>query len=151
MARDRGEFLPSKQILLYPSTASDHGEHSPYPSIAENGTDYLLTAKRINDYMELYISSKEDLQNPYLAPILSKDLSGQPKTLIITAEYDPLRDEAEAYGRRLYEAGNYVEAYRMKNALHGFISLPKRFVHVKRSYELINRFLNHPDHTGTEK
>lgn len=142
MARDRGEFLPSKQILLYPSTGSDHSGHTPYPSVIENGTDYLLTAKRINEYMDLYIKSKEDLLNPYLAPILSQNLTRQPKTLIITAEYDPLRDEAEMYGKRLYEAGNQVEVYRMKDALHGFMSLPKHFIHVRRSYELINRFLN---------
>jgi acetyl esterase len=142
MARDRGEFLPARQILLYPSTDSDHGETSPYPSIRENGTDFLLTSKRICEFIELYISKEEDLHNPYLAPILATDLSHQPDTLIITAEYDPLRDEGEAYGRRLFEAGNQVEVYRMKDALHGFISLPKHFVHVKRSYELINRFLN---------
>jgi acetyl esterase/lipase len=142
MARDRGEFQPTKQILLYPSTGSDHSETSPYPSVRENGTDYLLTAKRINDYIELYKSNEEDLNNPYLAPILSKDLSKQPKTLIITAQYDPLRDEGEAYGRKLYEFGNQVEVYRMKDALHGFITLPKHFVHVKRSYDLINHFIN---------
>ncbi len=142
MARDRGTFLPARQILLYPSAASDHSETSPYPSIKENGTDFLLTSKRICDFMDLYKRSDEDLMNPYLAPILSEDLSRQPNTLIITAEYDPLRDEAEAYGKRLYEFGNQVEVYRMKDALHGFLSLPKHFVHVKRSYELINRFLN---------
>jgi acetyl esterase/lipase len=142
MARDRGEFFPSRQILLYPSTGSDHSETSPYTSVFENGTDYLLTTKRINDFMELYISSSEDLKNPYLAPILSKDLSKQPKTLIITAQYDPLRDEGELYGKKLYEYGNEVEVFRMKDALHGFISLPRHFIHVKRSYELINRFLN---------
>jgi acetyl esterase/lipase len=142
MARDRGEFQPTKQILLYPSTGSDHSETSPYPSVHENGTDYLLTAKRINDFMELYKGSDEDLINPYLAPILSKDLSKQPKTLIITAQYDPLRDEGEAYGKKLYEFGNQVEVFRMKDALHGFISLPKHFVHVKRSYDLINHFIN---------
>jgi acetyl esterase len=141
MARDKGEFLPNQQILIYPSTGSDHSELSPYPSINDYGTDYLLTAKRMNDYMDLYISSEEDLKNPYLAPILSEDLSNQPRTLIITAEYDPLRDEAELYGKKLYESGNEAEVYRMKDALHGFISLPKHFVHVKRSYELINRFL----------
>ncbi len=141
MARDRGEFLPKNQILLYPSTGSDHSENSPYASVFENGTDYLLTQKRINDFMDLYISSEEDQLNPYLAPILSKDLSSQPRTLIITAEYDPLRDEAELYGKKLYEAGNPVEVYRMKDALHGFMSLPKHFIHVKRSYELMNRFL----------
>jgi acetyl esterase/lipase len=142
MARDRGEFLPERQILLYPSTGSNHGENSPYPSVSENGTDYLLTAKRINDFMDLYKSCEEDLHNPYLAPILSGDLSNQPKTLIITAQYDPLRDEGELYGKRLHEFGNEVEVYRMKDALHGFISLPKHFIHVKKSYELINRFLN---------
>jgi acetyl esterase/lipase len=141
MARDRGDFLPARQILLYPATASDHSSTSPFPSVRENGTDYLLTTKLINDFMDLYISSEEDLQNPYLAPLLAPDLSRQPKTLIITAEYDPLRDEAEEYGKKLAKFGNSVEIYRMKDALHGFISLPKHFVHVKRAYELINRFL----------
>lgn len=141
MARDRGEFLPSKQILLYPSTASDHSAESPFPSVHENGTDYLLTTKRINDFMELYINTEEDLKNPYLAPLLALELSRQPKTLIITAEYDPLRDEGEAYGKKLVQYGNTVEVYRMKDALHGFITLPRHFVHVKRCYELMNRFL----------
>ena len=145
MARDRGEFLPAKQILIYPLTASDHGENSPYPSVHENGTDYLLTARQINDYMELYKTSDEDMKSPYVAPILSQDLSNQPRTLIITAEYDPLRDEGEAYGRKLYEFGNEVEVFRMKDAVHGFFSLPKRFIHPKRTYELINRFLESPE------
>lgn len=142
MARDRGEFLPLRQILLYPSVGSDHSETSPYPSILENGTDYLLTAKRINDFMDLYISKEEDRTNPYLAPLLANDLSNQPKTLIITAQYDPLRDEGEQYGNRLLDFNNQVEIYRMKDALHGFISLPKHFVHVKKAYKLINQFLN---------
>lgn len=141
MARDRGEFMVSKQILIYPSTAGDHSEASPYRSIRDYGTGYLLTSKRICDFIDLYKSREEDLKNPYLAPLLAEDLSRQPKTLIITAEYDPLRDEGEAYGRKLHEFGNRVEAFRMKDALHGFISLPKRFIHVKRAYELINRFL----------
>ena len=142
MARDRGEFLPSKQVLLYPATGSNHSETSPYPSIRENGTDYLLTSKRVNEFIDLYKSSDEDLMNPYLAPMLSKDLSKQPRTLIITAQYDPLRDEGEAYGKKLYAFGNEVEVYRMKDALHGFITLPRHFIHVRRSYDLINRFLN---------
>jgi acetyl esterase/lipase len=91
--------------------------------------------------MELYISSEEDLNSPYLAPLIADDLSNQPKTLIITAEYDPLRDEGETYGRKLSEYGNSVDVYRLKDALHGFFSLPKHFVHVKKSYELINKFL----------
>lgn len=142
MARDKGEFNISKQILIYPSTHNDHSDETGFSSIREFGRDYLLTSKRIRDYMELYISSEEDLYNPYLAPLLAEDLSNQPDTLIITAEYDPLRDEGEAYGEKLREHGNRVYIYRMKDALHGFISLPKHFVHVKRSYELINKFLD---------
>ena len=142
MARDRGSFLPARQILVYPSVDSDHSENSPYSSLVENGTDFLLTTKRICEYIDLYKSSDEDLQNPYLAPIRAENLSRQPRTLIITAQHDPLRDEAEAYGKKLFEAGNQVEVYRMKDALHGFLTLPRHFVHVKRSYELMNRFLN---------
>ncbi|HHU71282.1 MAG TPA: alpha/beta hydrolase [Clostridiales bacterium] len=141
MAKNCGEFLPKKQILLYPSTWNDHRETTPFDSVREFGTDYLLTSNRINDYLDLYQSCDDDRNNPYFAPLLSEDLSNQPKTLIITAGYDPLRDEGEAYGKKLYKFGNDVKVYRMKDALHGFISLPKRFVHVKRAYELINQFL----------
>lgn len=141
MARDRGEFHVPRQILIYPATASDHSEYSPFPSIRDNGTDYLLTSKRIQNVIELYRSSEEDLCNPYFAPLEAKDLSRQPRTLIISAEYCPLRDEGEYYGEMLKAAGNSVEIYRMKDAFHGYLMLPPRFVHVKRTYELINNFL----------
>lgn len=142
MARDRGEFLPERQILIYPSTYSDHTTKSPYASVRDNGSKYLLTSKSICDYMKLYQASDEDLQNPYFAPLASKDFSRQPKTLIITAEYDPLRDEAEDYGQRLKEAGNEVEVRRIPGALHGFFSLPPVFRQVRECYRLIDDFLN---------
>ena len=142
MARDRGEFLPARQILIYPATYHDHSENSPFPSICENGKNYILTAKDIQDYMELYVPDERDRVNPYVAPMVSKDLSNQPKTLIITAEYDPLRDEGEAYAKRLSEFGNNVMTYRMKDAVHGFLSLPKISEHVITCYKIINRFLS---------
>lgn len=142
MARDRNEFLIDKQILIYPSTHNDHSFNSPFESIHQNGKEYLLTSKRICDYTDLYIKNEEDLKNPYLAPLLHKDFSNQPKTLIITAEYDPLRDEGEEYGKKLKEAENYVETYRIKDALHGFFTLPNIFPQVKLSYDIINSFLN---------
>ena len=151
MARDRGEFLPNRQILLYPSTNNDHSENSPFRSVLDNGTDYLMTSKRISEYMDLYISKEEDLNNPYVAPLLAPNLNKQPKTLIITAQYDPLRDEGEAYGIRLKKYGNNVEIKRMKNALHGFLSLPKRSVYVTVSYEIINRFLHEETLDETSK
>ncbi len=142
MARDRGEFLPRRQILLYPAVFNDHGDGSPFPSVRENGTEYLLTSKRIQSFMKLYSSSKKDFSNPYFAPLLANDLSNQPRTLIITAEFCPLRDEGEFYGKKLRDAGNDVEIYRMKDALHAFLMLPPRFIHVKRAYQVINRFLS---------
>ena len=141
MARDRGEFQPRRQILIYPATASDHSAASPFASIRENGTGYLLTAKRVQDYMDLYIRTDSDRRDPYFAPLAARDLSRQPDTLIITAQYDPLRDEGEAYGRRLTASGNRVEMYRMPDALHGFFSLPPRFIQVRKSYAMIQHFL----------
>lgn len=149
MARDRGEFMPRQQILLYPATGNNYTASSPFESVRTNGTDYLLTSKRMEDYVRLYQSSVEDLQNPYFAPIVSRDLSRQPRTLILTAEFDPLRDEGEAYGRRLAEAGNDVEIHRIHDALHGFMSLSPGFKLVKKAYQYINAFLsNQPEGFG---
>lgn len=142
LARDRGEFLPKRQILIYPCVNSDFSEAAPYPSVIENGTDYLLTREKMADYVDMYKSSDEDLQNPYFAPILTKDFSNQPRTLIVTAEFDPLRDEGEAYGRKLREAGNEVDIYRISDALHGFFSLSTRHFHVKELFIYIRGFLN---------
>ena len=141
MARDRGEFLPKRQILLYPSTYNDHSERSPFPSIRENGTDYLLTSRRIQSFIELYRSSDDDLNNPYFAPLLASDFSRQPRTLLITAEYCPLRDEGEAYGEKLRAAGNDVQIIRIPDALHAYMMLPPRFEQVQQTYRIINGFL----------
>jgi Esterase/lipase len=141
MAADRGEFRIKRQILLYPSTYNDHSESSPFLSIAENGKDFLLTSKKIQDYQDLYIRNQGDLNNPYFAPLVSDHLEGQPKTLLITAEYDPLRDEGEAYGEKLRKYGNDVSIYRINDTLHGFFSFSSRFVQVRKCYQFINQFL----------
>ncbi len=141
LARDRKEFHVKKQILIYPATYNDHSDTSPFKSVQDNGTEYLLTSKRIRDYMDLYMSGEGDVHNPYFAPMLAEDLTNQPDTLIITAEFCPLRDEGEYYGKRLRAAGNNTEIYRVKDALHGFFTLPPAFPQVKLSYEVINSFL----------
>ena len=141
LARDRGEFMPKRQILIYPCVNSDFSDETPYRSVIENGSDYLLTRKNMTDYVDMYKSCDEDLQSPYFSPILTKDFSNQPKTLIITAEFDPLRDEGEAYGKKLSEAGNEVEIHRISDALHGFFALSTRYFHVKQLYKYMNEFL----------
>lgn len=99
LAKERGEFMPRQQILIYPAVNNDYTETSRFPSVHENGKDFLLTAGKMQDYIDLYARDESDKQSPYFAPILQKDLTGQPRTLIITAEFDPLRDEGEAVRR----------------------------------------------------
>ena len=129
------------QILIYPATYNDYTENSPFPSVKENGTDYLLTAGKMQDYIDLYARNEEDKKNPYFAPYIAEDLTNQPDTLILTCEFDPLRDEGEAYGKRLKEAGNYVEIHRIKDALHGYFALGIKQLHVQESFTYINEFL----------
>lgn len=145
MAKAKGEFMPKRQILIYPALNNDYSEHTPYASVMENGTEFLLTRQKLMQYLDLYQSAPADRQNPYFAPLLSKDLHGQPRTLILTAEYDPLRDEGEAYGRRLLEAGCHVEMHRMKGALHGFFALGIKYLHVSESFQFINQFIKKDD------
>jgi acetyl esterase/lipase len=142
MAHDRGEFMPETQMLLYPSTHNDHSQDSPFESIRENGEDYLLTSRDIEDYMELYVSDQNDRANPYLAPLIAPDLTGQPQTLVITAEYCPLRDEGEAYAQRLLQAGCKAVCYRMLDAIHGYLLYPSVFNIVKDTYRIIKHFLD---------
>ena len=139
--RDRGEKIVDRQILIYPAVYNNHSEKSPFPSVSENGTDYILTSKHICDYLDLYCQNEKDRNSPYCAPLLADDFSNQPDTLIITAQYDPLRDEGEEYGRKLKEAGNSVMVRRIKDTLHGYFSLTIKFSAVKESYDIINKFL----------
>ena len=81
--------------------------------------------------MTLYQRTPEDRRNPYFAPLLAEDLSGQPRTLILTAESDPLGDEGEAYGKRLQQAGVEARVIRIADGLHGFFSLPPQFAPVQ--------------------
>ena len=142
LARDRGEFMPRRQILIYPALGNCYTEKSPFRSLHENCSDYLLTAVKMEDYLNLYQSSPSDRNNPYFAPIVEENLKNLPETLILTAEYDPLRDEGEAYGKKLREAGNQVEIRRISGAFHGFFALGFKFLHVQESFGYINQFLN---------
>ncbi len=142
MGRDRNTFTVKRQVLVYPVTYHDHTETSPYESIRTNATGYLLTSKHLCEYMSLYSSDPSDAENPYYAPLCAKDLSNQPDTLLITAEFDPLRDEGEAYGEALRQAGNHVEMHRVPNALHGYLQLDLHYPMVQKTFDYIDEFLN---------
>ena len=136
-----GKLLPHKQILINPVTYWNHDERSPFQSVEENGYDYGLTAKKMQEYMQMYEPDETKRQTPYIAPLLASDVSGQPETLIITSEFDPLRDEGEAYGHLLLEAGNRVRIMRALDTVHDYIFGPISEPIVQKSYQLIEDFL----------
>ena len=141
LLRDEGYEVPYKQVLLYPVTYWDHSEQSPFDSVRENGHDYGLTIAKIQSYMELYVPDEEERKDRLIAPLMADDLSAQPETLVITAEYDPLRDEGEAYASALFKAGNKVRLHRIENAVHGFITYPKFASPLDEAYRIMNDFL----------
>ena len=141
MARDKKELLPGKQILIYPAVNSCYTEKSPYKSVKTNGTGYLLTSVKMEDYVILYQRTEEDRKNPYFAPVLAENLQGLPDTLVLTAQYDPLRDEGEDYAKKLKRAGNLVEHHRIKGALHGYFALGIEHLYVQESFQYMNAFL----------
>lgn len=141
LLREKGLKQPYKQILLYPVTYWDHTEASPFESIRRNGHDYGLTIDKIQSYMELYVPDESERKNYKVAPLMAEDLSNQPETLVITAEYDPLCDEGEAYASALFKSGNKVRLHRVENAVHGFITYPKFATPLDESFRIMNDFL----------
>jgi acetyl esterase len=119
MARDQGGPRLALQLLIYPATDFTFDG----PSIHENGQDYFLTVDDMNWFMNHYLNSDADKKNPLASPLQSANLRGLPPALVITGEYDPLRDEGEAYGKRLKEAGVPVTISRYNGVIHGFLSL----------------------------
>ncbi|WP_394215030.1 alpha/beta hydrolase [Brachybacterium vulturis] len=143
LLREQGHRMPSRQILLYPVTHWDHDpETSPFESVRRHGEDFRLTSTEMRDYFDLYVPDPELRRSRLVSPLMAPDLTGQPDTLMITAELDLLCDEGEAYAQALAGAGNRVQLRRIENALHGFIALPRFARPLKDAYEVIDDFLD---------
>lgn len=119
MARDRGTPSLAYQLLIYPVTDAA----ADTPSYRKNADGYLLTKDAMQWFWNHYLSNEADGQNQYASPLRAKRLEGLPPALVITAEFDPLCDEGEAYATRLKEAGIPVEVKRYSGTIHGFFSL----------------------------
>ena len=121
MARDRGKPPLVYQLLVYPCT---NFAVFDTPSHRENAEGYFLTKDDMVWFMNLYLRSEADAHNPYASPLRAHDFRGLPPALVVTAEFDPLRDEGEAYAARLREAGVPVVCTRYNGMIHGFLSMP---------------------------
>jgi acetyl esterase len=121
MARDAGGPRLAAQLLIYPATDFREVE-GQYPSREENAEGYFLTRADMAWFAGHYVG-QADPQDPRLSPLLTEDLTGLAPAIVVTAEYDPLRDEGEAYARALQAAGVAVTSRRYDGLIHGFFDL----------------------------
>jgi acetyl esterase len=133
--RDRKD-LPrlAGQILLYPATAY---YDPPTASYLENSEGYGLTRNAMIWYWDQYLNDRSEATNPLAAPLLAPDLKNLPPAFIVTAEYDVLRDEGDAYARRLGEAQVPVTHLYVKGMNHAFAASPKEFPHLDQARSVL--------------
>jgi acetyl esterase len=117
-ARDEGVPL-RYQVLVYPVTDCTMSA----ASYEENGVGYLLTADTMDWFIGNYLGGATDPKDPRVSPLFTDDLHGVAPAVVITAEFDPLRDEGEAYADRLRDAGVPVVVRRYDGQVHGFFGL----------------------------
>ena len=119
MARDRGGPQIAFQLLVYPVTDGVNFDRASY---RDNAEGYLLTAEAMHWFWDHYAPTRDDRRHPYASPLLADDLSRLPPALVMTAEYDPLRDEGEDYARALAKAGVDARFVRYDGLIHGFFA-----------------------------
>ncbi|MDF6045451.1 alpha/beta hydrolase [Streptomyces sp. JH14] len=119
-AHDDGFHRITHQVLYYPSLDLDF-DLDRYASLRENAAGYGLETAGLKPFNAFYLDSGADPDDPLVSPIKRADLTGLPPALIVTGEYDPLRDEGELYGRRLREVGVKATVSRYEGAGHGFV------------------------------
>jgi acetyl esterase len=117
MARDAGGPPLRHQLLIYPATDMK----ADTPSHAAFAEGYLLTRPLIRWFQAQYLRSEADARDWRASPLLAPSLAGLPPALIVTAGFDPLRDEGQAYGRRLTGAGVTVDDLCYGGMIHGFL------------------------------
>jgi acetyl esterase len=119
LARDAGDLPIVFQLLIYPGTDM----RCVAPSHKTNGHGYLLTSDTIAYFMGHYLGTAGDELDTRASPLLHRDLTRLPPALVLTAGYDPLRDEGLEYAQRLSEAGNRVTEICFERQIHGFITM----------------------------
>ena len=121
VASERGGPGLVHQVLIYPVTDYDLST----PSYLENATGYLLTRDGMRWFWNHYLAREAQGLERYASPLRAPSLTGLPSALVITAEYDPLRDEGEAYAARLRNTGVAVTLTRYPGMIHGFIRMTR--------------------------
>lgn len=130
MARDEGAPAIAYQYLAYPVTNADFDT----PSYRANAAGFGLSREQMQWYWDQYVPDPAQRANPLASPLLAESLGGLPPALVVTAEYDPLRDEGEAYAQRLKDAGVTVEARCYEGLIHGFLGQTAEFLAARAAF-----------------
>lgn len=137
MARDRGGPRIALQVLLYPITDCVFDT----PSYLEFADGHFLSRGAMQWFFQQYLTRPAQAVEPYVSPLRSPDLSGLPPSLVLTAECDVLRDEAESYAARLQQAGVSVDHIRCPGMIHGFLRRTEVFPQALQMIDLIGQRL----------
>ena len=132
-ARDRDGPDLAHQLLIYPAVNPPSVRW--FDAYDENGEGYLLEMRGIEWYLEQYVPDPSHVGNAYAFPLRARDLSELPTATVLTAGFDPLRDEGFAYTERLEEAGVEVEHLHYDSQIHAFLSL---YEHIDEGREAID-------------
>ncbi|MGG3941084.1 alpha/beta hydrolase [Peribacillus psychrosaccharolyticus] len=135
MAREKQEFTITKQVLYYPSLDLDFSEFR-YPSLIENRKGYFVESDTLAEHNSFYLKGQVDTDHPLVSPIREDNLENLPAALVITAEYDPMRDEGELFAKKLKKAGVHTETIRYEGGTHGFLG---KFTHLAELSDVYQR------------
>lgn len=119
MSRDKNGPAIKFQALIYPATNLYTMDTESHNNFAEG---FFLSKEGMEWFRSQYLPRKEDWTDPHASPLLAKDHSNLPPAIVITAQFDPLRDEGEAYAEKLKQAGVPVKLTRYDGMIHGFVS-----------------------------
>jgi len=133
LARDKGAPAIAVQVLIYPVTDLV-GETRSYRDFAEG---YLLTREGMRWFIAHYLTAEAEAADWRASPIRAQSLAGLPAALIVTAGFDPLRDEGEAYAERLRDAGVRVDSVCYGGMIHGFVPMGRLLDTAGRAISLI--------------
>lgn len=123
MARDRGGPKLAHQMLIYPVTSAKLDT----PSYRDNAEGYLLSKDMMAWFWDYYLRTPQDGQSPYASPLVVENTANLPPAFVLTAEFDPLRDEGEAFADNLRKYGVKVKSTRYDGLIHGFFTMPATF------------------------
>jgi len=134
--RDEGGPPLAGQALVYPATDMRPGDRWSSRTALAQG--FGLTREAMDWFGARYLAHEDDAEHPDASPIVAEDLRGLPPAFVLTAEFDPLRDEGDAYAQRLRDAGVEVEHHLLPGTIHGVLTNPARLASGDIAWRLLN-------------